>query len=85
MDDYIAKQAGKARSSTQMIWEAERPFIYAGGGIILGKASAELREFVDLVDAPLSALSWDSADSLRITPTSSACPACTAATPPTWA
>jgi len=35
-----------------MIWEAERPFIYAGGGIILGKASAELREFVDLVDAP---------------------------------
>jgi acetolactate synthase-1/2/3 large subunit len=35
-----------------MIWEAERPFVYAGGGIIAGEASAELQELVELVDAP---------------------------------
>src|SRR5213075_2345779 len=32
--------------------EAERPFIYAGGGIISGRASAELRELVEVLDAP---------------------------------
>jgi acetolactate synthase-1/2/3 large subunit len=35
-----------------MIWEAERPFVYAGGGVIAANASAELREFVELLDAP---------------------------------
>ena len=35
-----------------MIWEAERPMVYAGGGIILGKAHNELREFVEIADAP---------------------------------
>ena len=32
--------------------EAERPLVYAGGGIIAADASAELREFVELTDAP---------------------------------
>jgi acetolactate synthase-1/2/3 large subunit len=36
-----------------MIWEAERPFVYAGGGVIAGGASAELREFAELIDAPV--------------------------------
>jgi acetolactate synthase-1/2/3 large subunit len=49
---FTEGHSGQIRRAAQMIWEAERPFIYAGGGIILGKASAELREFVDLVDAP---------------------------------
>jgi acetolactate synthase-1/2/3 large subunit len=35
-----------------MIWESRRPFVYAGGGIIAADASEELREFVELVDAP---------------------------------
>ena len=35
-----------------MIWDAERPLVYAGGGIIAADASAELREFVELIDAP---------------------------------
>src|SRR5205807_2543904 len=36
----------------QMMWEAERPFVYAGGGIIAANASEELRELVELLDVP---------------------------------
>src|ERR1700691_609176 len=35
------------------MWEAERPFIYAGGGIIAANASAELRELPEILDAPV--------------------------------
>ncbi len=43
---------GQIRRAAQMCWEAERPFIYAGGGIIAANASNELREFVEVLDAP---------------------------------
>jgi acetolactate synthase-1/2/3 large subunit len=36
--------AGQIRRAAQMIWEAERPMVYAGGGILAAAASAELRE-----------------------------------------
>jgi len=32
--------------------ESERPFVYAGGGIVAANASAELRELVELLDVP---------------------------------
>jgi acetolactate synthase-1/2/3 large subunit len=35
-----------------MIWEAKRPWVYAGGGIIAADAGDELRELVELTDAP---------------------------------
>jgi acetolactate synthase-1/2/3 large subunit len=35
-----------------MMWDAERPFIYAGGGVIAADARAELRELVELLDVP---------------------------------
>ncbi|MCS7026811.1 MAG: biosynthetic-type acetolactate synthase large subunit [Bryobacteraceae bacterium] len=44
--------SGQIRRAAQMIWEAKRPFVYAGGGIIAGEASQELRELVEIVDAP---------------------------------
>jgi acetolactate synthase-1/2/3 large subunit len=44
--------SGQIRRAAQMMWEAERPLIYAGGGVILGKASAELRELTEAIDAP---------------------------------
>ena len=34
------------RKAAEMIMQAERPFIYGGGGIVLGGASEEFREFV---------------------------------------
>jgi acetolactate synthase I/II/III large subunit len=49
---YTEGHAGQIRRAAQMIWEAKRPFVYAGGGIVAGEASEELREFIELVDAP---------------------------------
>jgi acetolactate synthase-1/2/3 large subunit len=49
---FTEGHSGQIRRAAQMMWEAERPFIYAGGGIIAGKASAELKELVEILDAP---------------------------------
>jgi acetolactate synthase-1/2/3 large subunit len=49
---YTEGHAGQIRRAAQMIWEAKRPFVYAGGGIIAADASEELREFVEKIDAP---------------------------------
>jgi len=43
---------GQIRRAAQMIWESERPLVYAGGGIVSSGAHEELRELVELVDAP---------------------------------
>jgi acetolactate synthase I/II/III large subunit len=44
--------SGQIRRAAQMMWEAERPFVYAGGGVIAANASDHLRELVELLDAP---------------------------------
>src|SRR6202789_1424230 len=49
---FTEGHAGQIRRAAQLIWEAERPFIYAGGGTVLGKASEELTELVELADLP---------------------------------
>lgn len=49
---YREGHAGQIRRAAQMIWEAERPFVYAGGGIIAANASEELRALVEFVDVP---------------------------------
>ncbi len=49
---YSEGHSGQIRRAAQMIWESERPFVYAGGGIIAANASAELRALVELVDLP---------------------------------
>src|SRR5882724_3489518 len=49
---YTEGHAGQIRRAAQMIWEAKRPWVYAGGGIIAGDAGDELRELVELTDAP---------------------------------
>jgi len=49
---YTEGHTGQIRRAAQMMLEAERPMIYAGGGIVLSNSSAELRELVELVDAP---------------------------------
>ena len=38
----------------QMINEAERPFIYAGGGVKISKACKELAEFAKKIDSPIA-------------------------------
>ncbi len=49
---FTEGHSGQIRRAAQMIWEAERPFVYAGGGVIAANASRELQEFVELIDAP---------------------------------
>jgi acetolactate synthase-1/2/3 large subunit len=44
--------AGQIRRAAQMIWEAERPLVYAGGGILAADASRDLRELVEYADLP---------------------------------
>ena len=42
----------QVRRAVESIRAAKKPVIYAGGGIVLGNATAELREFVELTGAP---------------------------------
>jgi acetolactate synthase I/II/III large subunit len=49
---YTEGHTGQIRRAAQMMLEAERPMVYAGGGIVLSGSHEELRELVELVDAP---------------------------------
>src|SRR5437660_12032371 len=49
---FTEGHAGQIKRAAQMIWDAERPFVYAGGGIIAANASDELKELVELLDVP---------------------------------
>jgi acetolactate synthase-1/2/3 large subunit len=49
---FTEGHTGQIRRAAQMMWDAERPFVYAGGGIIAANASDELRDLVELLDAP---------------------------------
>lgn len=46
--------AGQIRKALQLLLSAKRPFIYTGGGVVLGQASNELRELVDLLNYPVT-------------------------------
>ncbi len=43
---------GQIRKAVQLLLSARRPYIYTGGGVVLGNASAELRELVGLLGYP---------------------------------
>jgi acetolactate synthase I/II/III large subunit len=49
---FTEGHTGQIRRAAQLIQESARPLVYAGGGIIAAGASPELREFVELADAP---------------------------------
>src|ERR1700690_2408951 len=49
---YTEGPPGQIRPAAQMIWEAKRPYVYAGGGIVAADASEELRALVEMIDAP---------------------------------
>src|SRR6201994_4367132 len=49
---FTEGHTGQIRRAAQLIQQAERPLVYAGGGIIAADASKELREFVELTDVP---------------------------------
>ena len=43
---------GQIRKAVALLMSAKRPYIYTGGGVILGNASDELRELVNLLGYP---------------------------------
>ncbi len=43
---------GQIRKAMQLLLAAKRPYLYTGGGVILGNASAELRELAHLLGIP---------------------------------
>ncbi len=44
--------SGQIRKAVQLLLQAKRPYIYTGGGVILGEATAELRQLVELLGFP---------------------------------
>jgi len=48
----VKGHAGQIKKAMQMLLSAQRPMIYAGGGVILGDASAELTKLVKLLGFP---------------------------------
>jgi acetolactate synthase-1/2/3 large subunit len=49
---YTEGHTGQIRRAAQMMWEAKRPLVYSGGGIIAAGAHKELAELVETLDAP---------------------------------
>ena len=43
---------GQIRKAVNLLLHAKRPYIYTGGGVVLGNASAELRELAELLGYP---------------------------------
>ena len=43
---------GQIRKAVQLLLQAKRPYIYTGGGVVLGNASHELRALADLLGYP---------------------------------
>lgn len=43
---------GQIRKAVQLLLQAKRPYVYSGGGVILGEAAAELRELVNMLGVP---------------------------------
>jgi acetolactate synthase-1/2/3 large subunit len=46
--------SGQIRKAVSLLQEAERPYIYTGGGVILADAAPELKEFADLLGYPVT-------------------------------
>src|SRR5436190_14402104 len=45
---------GQIRKAVQLLLGAKRPYIYTGGGVVLGNASTELRELAELLGFPVT-------------------------------
>jgi acetolactate synthase-1/2/3 large subunit len=50
----IKGHSGQSKRAVQMLLEAKRPMIYAGGGVVLGNASEQLVELTRLLGFPIT-------------------------------
>jgi acetolactate synthase I/II/III large subunit len=50
----VKGHGGQIRKAMQLLLNAKRPYIYTGGGVILGNASDELRALADMLGFPVT-------------------------------
>jgi acetolactate synthase-1/2/3 large subunit len=50
---FTEGHTGQIKRAAQLVQESASPLVYSGGGVIAAGASRELREFVELTDAPV--------------------------------
>ena len=50
----VKGHSGQIRKAITLLQEAQRPYIYTGGGVILADAAPELKEFADLLGYPVT-------------------------------
>ncbi|MBA59451.1 MAG: acetolactate synthase 3 large subunit [Gammaproteobacteria bacterium] len=50
----ITGHSGQIQKATKLLLSAERPMIYAGGGVILGNATEELRKLTKILGFPIT-------------------------------
>ena len=50
----VRGHSGQIKKAVDMLLAAKRPVIYAGGGVILGQASPQLRQLVDKLNYPVT-------------------------------
>ncbi len=50
----VKGHSGQIKRAVEMILNARRPIVYSGGGVILDGASAELTEFVQMLNVPIT-------------------------------
>ena len=46
--------SGQIKKAAQLLLEAKRPMVYAGGGVVLSNASMQLTELIKLLDFPIT-------------------------------
>ena len=71
-----------AREAARLILAAERPVIYAGGGILKARAAEALRRLAELTGIHVVTTLMARSPSPTTTRSASACRACTATTSP---
>lgn len=50
----VAGHKGQVKKAVELLLDAEKPMIYAGGGVVLGEASLELTELTHLLGYPIT-------------------------------
>lgn len=50
----VKGHSGQIRKAVDMMMAAKRPVLYTGGGVVIGEASEELRELVELTGFPIT-------------------------------
>ena len=51
---FMEGHRGQIDKAAKLIVEAKKPVVYVGGGAVMSEAAAEIRELIDLIEAPVT-------------------------------